>query len=157
VEGGAVYVGSLDGKAYALNADSGAKLWEFAADDWVFAAPLATSETVYIASMDRRLYALNPRDGSKRWQLEPGGRLQATPVLAGSNVIVASDSGVVAAVGPDGAARWSVTLPSHVPGPLTLSAGTLFLSDKNSQNLVAIDAANGQRRWTRDHAWASKS
>ena len=40
VVGGVVYVGSEDGKVYALNAANGALMWNYTTDGWVGLLPL---------------------------------------------------------------------------------------------------------------------
>jgi len=56
---GTVYVGSLDGKLYAINGKSGDKLWEFETGDEVYSSPAIGSDgTVYVGSRDNKLYAI---------------------------------------------------------------------------------------------------
>ncbi len=39
IENGVVYIGSEDGKVYALNASTGALIWSFTTDDEVTSSP----------------------------------------------------------------------------------------------------------------------
>jgi len=47
VDGGTVYVGSLDNNMYALDASNGEMRWRFKADDWVWNRALVNAGTVY--------------------------------------------------------------------------------------------------------------
>jgi len=53
-----VYFGSLDGKIYALDANNGAKAWEFATGNTVGSGPAVADGIVYVGSNDGNLYAL---------------------------------------------------------------------------------------------------
>jgi outer membrane protein assembly factor BamB len=56
---GAVYVGSVDNKLYAINGKSGVKLWEFETGSFVQSSPAIGSDgTVYVGSVDKKLYAI---------------------------------------------------------------------------------------------------
>ena len=56
---GTVYVGSWDGKLYAINGKTGAKLWEFETGGEVDSSPAIGSDgTVYVGSNDKKLYAI---------------------------------------------------------------------------------------------------
>ncbi len=58
--GGTVYVGSEDGKLYAIK--DGNKQWEFQTGGWVHSSPCVGPDgTVYVGSCDHRLYAI--KDG----------------------------------------------------------------------------------------------
>ena len=55
---GTVYVGSVDGKLYAIDGKTGVKLWEFETGDPVYSSPAIGSDgTVYVGSYDKKLYA----------------------------------------------------------------------------------------------------
>ena len=56
---GTVYVGSYDGKLYAINGKSGVKLWEFETGNDVDSSPAIGSDgTVYVGSVDKKVYAI---------------------------------------------------------------------------------------------------
>ena len=56
---GTIYVGSKDGKVYALDGKSGDKLWAFETRGKVYSSPAIGSDgTVYVGSGDNKLYAI---------------------------------------------------------------------------------------------------
>ena len=56
---GTVYVGAFDGKLYAINGQTGVKLWEFETGSGVFSSPaIGPDGTVYVGSYDKKLYAI---------------------------------------------------------------------------------------------------
>ena len=57
VANGVVYVGSYDGKVYALNAKTGVELWSYTTGSYVFSSPAVANGVVYVGSEDSMVYA----------------------------------------------------------------------------------------------------
>ncbi|MBN1561611.1 PQQ-binding-like beta-propeller repeat protein [candidate division KSB1 bacterium] len=72
---GNLYVGSSDGKLYALRALTGDSLWAFDAGDDIEAAPLLLDSTVYIGSLNGIFYALDAASGVVRWSFKTDGEI----------------------------------------------------------------------------------
>jgi outer membrane protein assembly factor BamB len=72
VANGVVYVGSADDNVYALNAETGAKLWSYTTDYGVYASRAVADGVVYVGSENGKVYAFGlkctnrgqPRTGS---------------------------------------------------------------------------------------------
>ena len=69
VAGGVVFVGSYDGKVYALNASTGALIWSYTTGASVFSSPAVAGGVVYVGSDDRKVYALNASTGAYHMEL----------------------------------------------------------------------------------------
>jgi outer membrane protein assembly factor BamB len=59
VVGNVVYVGTYDGNLYALNANTGDKLWSYQTGGSIFRAPTVVGNVIYVGSLDHSIYALN--------------------------------------------------------------------------------------------------
>ncbi len=70
-----VYIGSTDGKVYALRLKDGRKIWDFDTGVAVEAPPLILKGTVYVGSLDGMFYAIDSRTGTVRWTHETGNRI----------------------------------------------------------------------------------
>jgi outer membrane protein assembly factor BamB len=70
-----VYIGSTDGKVYAIRLKNGKKIWEFDTGIAIEASPLVLDGTVYIGSLDGTFYAIDSRDGTLRWTYETAFRI----------------------------------------------------------------------------------
>ena len=57
VADGVVYVGSYDGKVYALDAMTGAFIWSYATGGMVVSSPAVANNVVYVGSYNHVLYA----------------------------------------------------------------------------------------------------
>ena len=73
VANGVVYFGSDDNNVYALNANTGAKLWSYATGSLAVASsPAVANGVVYVGSDDHNVYALNASTGAKLWSYTTG-------------------------------------------------------------------------------------
>ena len=73
VVNGVVYIGSTDNNVYALNAGTGAKLWNYATGGFVFPSPAVSNGLVYFGSYDSNDYAVNASTGATVWISTPNG------------------------------------------------------------------------------------
>jgi outer membrane protein assembly factor BamB len=91
---GRVYLGSIDGRVYSFDQDTGNLLWSHSTGDWVYAGPaVADTErsdpTVYVGSKDQNFYALDAETGEVRWQQDLGGIILGAATVLGEVVYVA--------------------------------------------------------------------
>lgn len=131
VAGGRVYFGSRDAQLYALDLDSGRRLWQ--SDDgtsgWVIARPALDGERLYeTRSSSARLRALLPEDGTELWSVVTGGAIFGVPLLHDDQVIVANGAGML--LGYDaatGVERWRYGLGAAVWAEPALAQGRLVV------------------------------
>jgi hypothetical protein len=90
VANGVVYVGSFDDNVYALNANTGAKLWSYATGDTVESSPAVANGVVYIGSNNGNVYALNANTGAKLWTYSTGPNLISSPAVVDGAVYFTS-------------------------------------------------------------------
>jgi outer membrane protein assembly factor BamB len=72
---GRVYIGSTDGKVYAINLKDGGKIWEFDTGDDIEASPLLLDKTIYIGSLSGVFFALDAHTGMVYWKFETEGSI----------------------------------------------------------------------------------
>ena len=75
VDRDSVYIGSTDGKVYALRIKDGRKNWEFDTGNAVEAPPLILGGKVYVGSLDGMLFAIDGKSGKLLWSQEAGNRI----------------------------------------------------------------------------------
>ena len=78
---GIVYIGSDDHNVYALNANTGAKIWNYTTGDVVESSPTIANGIVYVGSWDHNVYALNGSTGTKVWGYETGDAVWSSPTV----------------------------------------------------------------------------
>jgi outer membrane protein assembly factor BamB len=144
-----VYVGTADNHIMALDAVSGAQLWDYETGHAIWGQPTYRDGVLYVSSMDWSVYALNAEDGTLKWQSALGGAIPGRPVLGDSLLYVSSfDSHVHALDIETGLPQWVAPAGDWVWGAPALADGVLYFSDVGG-NLFAVDAETGEQLWTR--------
>lgn len=88
-----------NGALYALNADSGERLWDFdTGSEGVYVPSIANGFVYFCGWLSRTVYALNATNGQKNWSYSLAGRGGNTAVSDG-RLYVASQDGIIYAFG----------------------------------------------------------
>jgi len=127
---GMVYVGSYDGKLYAVRSSSGRQLWAFTTKGPVNSSPAVANGVVYFSSLDGNVYAVGAVDGRERWHFKTGGERRFT--APGIHGMIPRTEWM-----PD---PFDVLLSSPV-----VSAGTLYIGS-GDHHVYALDANSGKLR-----------
>lgn len=104
---GTLYVGSYDGKLYALNSKTGKQKWAFETGWAIASSPaIGADGTIYIGSGDGKLYALDPNaaddDEREKWSFATGDRIYSSPAIGQDGTIyISSYDGKLYALDPD--------------------------------------------------------
>lgn len=79
---GRVFIGSDDGKLYALGLADGKKIWEFTADGPVESSPLVLNGRVHFGSAGTNIFALDAMTGAKVWSFGLEAEVKSSPTWA---------------------------------------------------------------------------
>jgi outer membrane protein assembly factor BamB len=142
VVNGVVYIASQDGNLYALNANTGAKLWSDA-NTGCCSSPAVANGVVY-ADDGVDMYALNATTGAKLWSYPIGSTGFSSPAVANG---VVYDS-LYALNASTGAKLWSYPpAAGEVFAPTSVANGVVYVSDEFG-DLYALNASTGTLRWS---------
>ncbi|MCA9149220.1 MAG: PQQ-binding-like beta-propeller repeat protein [Planctomycetales bacterium] len=166
IVGDALYFGSsVDNKVYCLDAQTGAKRWEYYTEGPVRLAPTVDEGRVYVGSDDGYVYCLAANDGNLIWKTAPGGDQRRIPgngrivspwairtgvvvqsgrVYCGAGVIPSETVYVCSLDATTGAEVWKTPmndLPAQ--GYLLASPSRLYVVTGRDRPLV-FDTANGK-------------
>src|SRR5579872_512984 len=149
VVNGVVYVGSEDKNVYALDANTGTKLWNYTTGANInYSSPAVVNGVVYIGSWDDNLYALNAKTGRKLGSFATGFYIDSSPAVANDVLYFGSaDTNLYALNATTGAKLWTFNVhngemndsPAVVNGVVYVSAGL---------SVYAIDATSGAQLWS---------
>jgi outer membrane protein assembly factor BamB len=80
----------LNGYLHALDASSGATIWQYQTGGTITDRPAVANNVVYFGCWDHYVYALNT-DGSLKWRYQTGNTIQASPTLDYGAVYIGSN------------------------------------------------------------------
>jgi len=143
------YVGSLDGKVYALALPSGQERWRLDLGAGIVSDPVLAGHLLLVGGVDRRLHAIDVRDGRRVWQtpFRADNWFWAQPVVMGDVVYAANLDGNLYAISlADGSLRWRFPTQEPVRSRPLLVGDVLVVADRGG-NVYGLDPASGQARW----------
>ncbi len=168
---GTIYIGSLDGKLYAITPDGDEK-WPLLIGSEIWSSPaVGPDSTIYVGAADAKLYAITP-DGIEKWTFPTGpGKeplpdgVDSSPAIGSDGTIyVGSNDGYVYVIAPEsGKEKWkfqtklwgseetedgSIELTYETFGvyssPAIASDGTVFVGGTDG-NFYAIHPERGKK------------
>ncbi len=123
-----LYVGSLDGMIYALDASSGWKIWQFRSNKPVLSSPALEGNLLFIGSADNYLYAIDIRTGRESWKFLAEGQINSSPVVGKGTVYVGSvDGGLYALDTANGKLRWKFKSGGPITSSPTLANDVVYV------------------------------
>jgi eukaryotic-like serine/threonine-protein kinase len=174
VVNGVVYIGSMDGNVYALNAENGNRIWNHPIGDDVKSSPAVVNGVVFVGSEVSagsngyvgNFYALNAADGSKIWNSTLGNYysyIESSPSVVNGVVYVGSSVGlapppisptfavilgtVYALNATNGNKLWNYTTDSSVDSSPAVAEGIVYVGCEDG-NLFALNATDGNKLWS---------
>lgn len=161
---GVLYVSSGFGLLTALNAETGAQIWQQKLEATGSGQPSIQGGLVYLVAGDDTGWAVNAKDGRIAWQVNatpsPSNVLGApAPLITSDLSVFAFGSGdVVATFKRGGLQRWNASVAGQrvgrsvarigdVTGAPVASGGKIYVGS-HSGRTVAFDQSTGNRIWT---------
>jgi outer membrane protein assembly factor BamB len=154
VTGGRVFFGSWDRRVYALDVETGKRVWSTETAGEINSSPAYADGTIYIGDNSGTLTALDARTGAVRWTARSfstfaRGReyFYATPTVAYGRVFAANTDGTVYAFGArTGNLLWARRLGTYVYTAPAVWNQRLYAGTYDGK-FYALDVATGDTRW----------
>jgi outer membrane protein assembly factor BamB len=152
-EDGMVYAGAYNGQLFALDAETGERVWEFpdadgadgAADGKIVGSPTIAGDLLLVPTDGGTLFFLDRQSGETLRTFDADGQLWSAPLVEGGTVYLASLSHTVYAIDLATAElQWSKDLGYAIADSPTLVDGSL-LTGLLGNALVALQAADGSQ------------
>ncbi|MFH0817734.1 MAG: PQQ-binding-like beta-propeller repeat protein, partial [Candidatus Micrarchaeota archaeon] len=147
--GGILFVGSENGKLYAINASNGKLIWEATTGGPIRSTPLAYVGNVYVGSGDSKFYAFDIEAGKKIWEFKVDGAIwTSSPTGYLNTVYVGSVDGNLYAVSADkGRSMGAFKTDGWIAAsPIAPDTGFVYFGS-NDGNLYSLDAQMLDMRW----------
>ena len=147
---GIVYVGSWDGRVYAIRARTGRKVWSYDTGSRVNTSAAYSKGRLFIANNGGSVYSLNARTGKLAWKGSQATEFfYAAPAVAYGRVFIGSTDGTMYAYGQrSGRLLWAKRLGSYVYSSAAIFDKKVYAGTYDGK-LFALDAATGDVRWKR--------
>ena len=88
IANGILYIGSTNGKLYALDAKQWGIKWVFNAGEAIRYSAAVLGDRVYFSARNNKVYALDARTGEKLWEFKSKNWMDAPPIVADNKVYV---------------------------------------------------------------------
>lgn len=149
VANGTVYIGSADKRLYAVDAETGHEKWHFDTGGIVRSIPAVSDGLIFTGSFDHNIYALDARTGALRWKYDTHREVVSSPLVVDGTVYLGSRCADLFALdAATGKIKWKYFYwSSWVESSARMLNGILYIGSSDYQQLLAIDALNGKRRW----------
>jgi outer membrane protein assembly factor BamB len=151
VVAGVLYVGSGDGHAYAVNANTGTLVWKTVlAGGGTSASPAVINGMVYLGTgVDSgEFYALNAANGKIVWSFRPAGGVQSSAAV-GSGIVYFGDTAgnVYALNATTGAILWTfLSLDNPIFSSPSVADGIVYIGE-NDGEFVTLNETTGTVLW----------
>jgi uncharacterized repeat protein (TIGR01451 family) len=142
-----VYVGVMNGKMYALNADDGNVVWVFQSGGPIPHTAAVAGGRVFFGSLDGKIYALDSADGSQEWTYTTGGPVYSAPAVVNDTLYIGSTDGYLYALNTtNGALRWRYQTDGPVVTSPAVANNRVYFG---SEDMVArcLNATSGTLTW----------
>ena len=147
-----VLLAANDGDVVALNAETGARIWDANVSGTILAGIAADMRRVYVGTWEQEVFALDRETGAEIWkQTVPSEVLNLKALPAGRLAVRTNDGRLSVLNAEDGTQLWS-----HVHGSPSLTlrgAGEpeaqddRMLAGFDDGRLIAFDAQSGLQHW----------
>ena len=144
VAAGRVFVGSMEGTAFALGADDGATLWQTALPGPTIATAAVLGGRVFFVCVTGEVVALDAADGSTLWTYDAKKAITGAPCAVDGRILVGAQDGRVHALdAATGQAAWvSAKLGPSIHGGLAAADGRVFVGTED-MTVHALALADG--------------
>jgi len=159
VLGQTVYVGSGDGRMYALDRSTGNRKWAFDAANSIASTPAVGGGAVYFGTRDGHFYAVDAATGKQRWKLatgpvkpwawghESGDVYTSSPAFVdGTLYFGAGDGRVYAVDAATGKEKWHGQTEGRVRASPAVDASQVYAGSADGR-VYAFDRASGATKW----------
>jgi outer membrane protein assembly factor BamB len=146
--GGKLYAVNNSGYVFALDADTGKRLWERRIGRLNASSPAYYKHRLYIVNLvPGHIVKLNAKTGKIVWKRSLPGRAESSPVVVDGTVYFGCENGQLFALSTrNGHTRWATTLGGPVKSAPAYYGGTLYVGDYGGY-MNAVNAKTGALKW----------
>ncbi len=112
-----IYITSLDGLLYAIDAKSGWVVWRFRMGNGSICTPTTNENHIYVGSTDNTFYCINSKSTKKVWSFDTDNQINSSPVFYKGAVYFCNVDGMVYSLhSGSGRLRWKYQAEGQITG-----------------------------------------
>jgi outer membrane protein assembly factor BamB len=144
IAAGRVFIGSIEGGAYAIDASTGQTLWSAAMPGGTFSSAAVSGGVVVFVTLRGLVIGLNVTNGTEAWRYDSGYAITGAPCIDSGRVYAANHRGDVMALdAATGSLSWKTRLPAPVEGDIAADTSVVYVPAENMY-VYALSATGGQ-------------
>jgi len=153
--GDRIFVGSSSGILWALNKNTGEKIWEFETSASIISTPAGDGQSsstpgervICFGSTDGYLYALDIESGRVRWKFKAEGAIYSSPAIRNGTVFFGSVDGNLYALNlGDGSLIWKFETQSDIYSSPAVTESLVYIGS-NDYFMYAVNQKSGELCW----------
>lgn len=123
-----IYITSLDGVLYAIDAKSGWIIWRFRMESGSICTPTTNENLIYVGSTDNTFYCVNIKSTKKVWSYDTDNQINSSPVFYKGAIYFCNIDGMVYSLhAPSGRLRWKYQAEGAITGSPIIIDDILFI------------------------------
>jgi len=143
-----VFLGSNNGRFYAVNTSNGSDAWSFDASSPIVSSAAYEGGKVFFGATDGWVYSLNAANGTLLWKYQTGGSIKGAPVVAEGKVFIGSSDGYLYALNEsNGTLAWRYNTKAPIWDTPAFDNSKVFFCAMDSKG-YAINSVNGSLAWS---------
>ncbi len=149
IAGGKVFVGTMRGSLYAMDADTGRDVWRYRSEGAILHTCAVGDDKVVFGDAAGRICAVNAGDGALAWSIQTGTAVWNAPLIYDGVVVVGGRDGYLYALDLNGGKiRWkaAVDAPLLSSSALDVSRGRVYVGGED-MCVRALDLSDGRLLW----------
>lgn len=156
----ALFAADTKGAVYALNPQTGHRIWRAETNARVIAGPAVSGDLILVGTLDAEVIAIKRADGAPAWRARVSSEVIGAPAGEGNVVVVRTGDGFVHGLSAaTGERLWLIdrSVPSLTLRGLSeplIVGGRVFVGMDNGR-VLALNLADGQPLWEQTVAVAT--
>jgi len=146
---GKVFIGTMAGKLYAIDSDTGKNIWVFKTSGAILHTCAVAGDKVFFGNAEGKIYAVSAADGRLIWSVQTGAAIWNAPLVCEGVVVIGSRDGKLYAINADsGRIKWAAQTggPLLASPALDINLGQVYIGSED-MHVYAFDLGNGMRLW----------
>lgn len=147
-DGTQIYLAAMDHNIYALNYETGQKIWETDLGGAMLYSPELNSDRLFVSTLNSEVVAVDLSNGQVLWRNAVDNGIWSQPVFNDGVVYYGDSLGRIYAVSAeDGSIVWDYNFAENVVGTAAVMPEGIVFAGENGK-LAALDF-NGELLWNR--------